>query len=245
MCCGPGGHGLRRPTGDGSSYSSGFCCHSCLVPCGHSRRHPRAAAGVISYYQSDDDPWLEVEGWPAASLERASWWHGSTCYHPSCCHLFFFWIGKLLVHFLFFDGFGIPCCIFSSWLVTYKNANYCAYSAWQAVSGWHSSGEAASSWCASWHYLHPNSGHLHKDYNPKATRFGQFLSVIYSFFLEKTGELRFIILRRKWDKNLVTTHHKHHITLWISLIWPNIGEFCMQGFTGKSYLQKNWAKSEF
>ena len=37
----------------------------------------------------------------------------------------------------------------------------------------------------------------------------------------------------------------HLFSLRISLVLPNIGEFCMQGFTGKSYLQKDWAKSEF
>lgn len=41
ICCGPGCHGLSQPTGDDSS-NGGFCCHACLVPCGHARRHRRA-----------------------------------------------------------------------------------------------------------------------------------------------------------------------------------------------------------
>lgn len=35
------------------------------------------------------------------------------------------------------------------------------------------------------------------------------------------------------------------VNLQINLIWADIVDFCIQGYTGKSYLQKNWAKSEF
>jgi len=68
MCCGPGCHGLSQPTGNGNRCSGGFCCNACLVPCGHARRHPRAAANVISYYQSDEDLRLEEEGWKGGQL---------------------------------------------------------------------------------------------------------------------------------------------------------------------------------